>query len=1172
MSAFDHSRGEIGSGSTSNSGPSSRRRESGENKQWLPRRYHSSPYYHRNYRYEYGHPQSMSSGHSSVGYEGHGSQSYGSRRPEQNRSSGSSGTAEHSTAAFERRQYSRESSLNGSRDGSRHNSSNSGGDLIGGASNINHSGDLISPRSGSANGGSSFGTRGAKRDYWSGNSSSYSRPAYSRSRYYDEPRYRWNPSRNSPSSSYYHSVSPRDSVSAHSHQDLKPESKPSEGTDKTQNEVEQEGNANDEDDEAYSPKIGVPGRSDDSSKAVENVNIEKMKQESTAREDHTEDTAAKDGSKEIKPESTESVPKPLESTSSGPIDKLVIDKEQKEEKLENSSDIEWSEDEFPKSNGCIFPLQEVPYKLWGLKCTGKKARRAKMIYFTSGHIDSLDQYNFYGEVLGSFKKCEGVQLFGILSKLHEILKEKQSRLTEEYISRDHIWRDRCSIMDEHCRLIDDLEDRIKKDKENKKDEKKKKKEEQQRKAREQALKEEEERKQKARRARHHGDSVRTEAEFLDILATFEKEREKDPLVKAQYGAAIIPEQTMDPVQKMGLDKYMNSNNRVQDKDEWARRIVTDPIDTFTDAEQKKFEKAFGLYPKKFGRISKYMGGLRSPEECVLHYYVTKRKVDYKEIVASKNKRGKRKAKKKERGRRHSKEYRGKSDLKTPNTPDSSLAESSFETPVSISDKKESTGAMLRSHNFRRYSGPAKSPESPQTPSTPQETRLTPSTPQESRSVSESRRSASIARKSRDEDADMDVDDAETEPDSEAETEPDSDALYAGNRFSGDDTHAYHNIAEAVRPDSEKRDADSSALQHSSDAADSSEQTSNATLGTIASLAASTAVKVEQTELPDGRKSKRGRKRTREVSVDTSRDKRKERGHRLKNKVTSYWSVQESAEFPALLGQYGTNWDSIAKSLGSKTAPMVRNFYQRGLGVNPDWRKLAADADGRNASDSWSGQAVQTSMQPASVQQAQIHQVSSTQPYNEDETYISRRPSSSGHSVQALPTLQQPSKATNTPYSEHYPSGISRTPQQAQYAASSVASLPPLTRKPTIMSLLNNDSGTSPQEPPRFGSAPSAIASGVTLPPIRPSISNMINSAYDYRPALTTDAHYDLQPGSTFSNQLKREPPTFGDVQGSAALQQGQQPPSQDENGSSTHTEKRGMSALEGLAQVAFERK
>ena len=1162
MSAFDHSRGEIGSGSTSNSGPSSRRRESGENKQWLPRRYHSSSYYHRHYRYEHGHPQSMSSGHSSVGYEGHSSQSYGSRRPEQNRSSSSSETVEHSTAAFERRQYSRESSLNGSRDVSQQNSSNSAGDLIGGASKMNHSGDLISPRSGSANGGSSFGTRSAKRDYWGGNGSSYSRPVYSRSRYYDEPRYRWNPSRNSPSSSYYHSVSPRESISADSHQDLKPESKPSDGTHQTQTEVEQEENVNDEDDEAYSPKIGVPGRSDDSSKAVENADSEKVKQESTAQEDHAEGTAAKDGSKDIKPQSTETVPKPPKSTSSGPIDKLVIDTEQKEEKLENSSDVEWSEDEFPKSNGCIFPLQEVPYKLWGLKCTGKRARRTKMIYFTSGHIDSLDQYNFYGKVLTSFKKCEGVQLFGILSRLHEILKEKQSRLTEEYISRDHIWRDRCSVMDEHCRLIDDLEDRIKKDKENKKDEKKKKKEEQQRKAREQALKEEEERKQKARRARHHGDSVRTEAEFLDILATFEKEREKDPLVKAQYGAAIIPEQTMDPVQKMGLDKYMNSNNRVQDKDEWARRIVTDPIDTFTDAEQKKFEKAFGLYPKKFGRISKYMGGLRSPEECVLHYYVTKRKVDYKEIVASKNKRGKRKAKKKERGRRHSKEYRGKSDSKTPNTPDSSLAESSFETPVSISDKKESTGAMLRSHNFRRYSGPAKSPESPQTPSTPQEARLTPSTPQGSRRVSESRISASIARKSRDEDADMDVDDAETEPDSEAETEPDSDALYAGNRFSGDDMHAYHSIAEAVRPDSGKRDADSSALQHSSDAADSSQQTSNATLGTIASLAASTTVKVEQTELPDGRKSKRGRKRTRDASVDTSRDKRKERGHKIKNKVTSYWSVQESAEFPALLGQYGTNWDSIAKSLGSKTAPMVRNFYQRGLGVNPDWRKLAADADGRNASDGWSGQAVQTS-----VQQAPVHQMSSTLPYDDHETYISRRPSSSGNSVQALPTLQQPFKATNAPYSEPYSSGISHTPQQVQFAASSVASLPPLTRKPTIMSLLNNDNGTSPQESPRFGSA-----SGVTLPPIRPSISNMINSAYDSRPAPTTDAHYDLQLGATSANQLKREPPTFGDVQRSAALQQGQQPPSQDENGSSTHTEKRGMSALEALAQVAFERK
>lgn len=1201
MSAFDRSHGDTSNGSPSNSGASSRRREPGENKPWLPTRYRSSQYYHRYHRYEHGHSQSVSSGQPSAGYEDYNSQLHNSRRPEPSRSSSSGGINEHTVNGFDRRPYSRESNLSGLRDGLRHRSANSAGDLIGRPSSAtNHGGDLISPRSSSTNGNTSFSSRGVNRDYWNGNGSNYTRSGYGRGRHYDESRYKWNSARNSSSpSSYYHSVSPHDSVSTDLRQEFNGNTRTNDGVVDKSKEITHEKRKEDEqndnfegedlDDDAYSPKIN-PSEVSESS----NNQLIKATSKNTEHNDAIETDEAGSSpviKREIKDDGSaivKTVPTNIIASSSKAdimSDTKSKSTESNEPILENSSDLEWSEDEFSAPTGCIFPMQKVPYRLWSIKSISKKRRRLKMIYFSSGHIDNLTQYNFYGDVIMSFKKSKGVQLFDILSKLHAALKEKQSRLAEEYVSRDHIWRDRCSIMETHCKEIDDLENTIRKERENKKDKKKKKKEEQQRKAREQALKEEEERKQKARRARHHGDSVRTEAEFLDILATFEKEREKDPLVKAQYGAAIIPDQTMDPVQKMGLDKYMDSNNRVQDKEKWALRIETDPVDTFTEAEQHAFEKAFAMYPKKFGRISRYMGGLRSPEECVLHYYVTKRKVDYKEIVSSRNKRGKKKSKKKDKGRRHSRESRSRHELRTPKTPDSSMADSSFDTPGFSSEKKKSTGAMLRSHNFRRYPVPATSPESPQTSST-----QTPSTPRDTRDSSENRRSSLVTQKADDEDVALEddskreaksetdeVDDAETEPDSEAETEPDSDALYASSRFgtdgassfkAGEDTQGGFRMPGESHLSLNQRSSD---VMHSSSEITESSQPSNETVhSVVASLAAGAAAKMGHFTSTDSKRVRRGRKRTRDVPIESAKDKRREHGHRLKNKVTSYWSVQESAEFPVLLTEFGTDWDSIAKSLGSKTAPMVRNFYQRGLAINPGWRNLAAGADSRKPSEVINEHSVPSERAEFQQVSRQISPQQTAPSQDHHEQYIAREENSNEYNQQSRPALQQPYNISSSGRGGVHSSGTAglQQLQQSRPVPATSASVPILTRKPTIMSLLNDDNSLSTQEPPIFGSTSSPVAPNVGLPPIRPSISNMINPAYDTRPVYS-NPRYELQPGISTPSELKREPPTFGEVQRSAALQQNQQAAPQNV---SNRTAKRGLSALEALAQVAFERK
>lgn len=134
-----------------------------------------------------------------------------------------------------------------------------------------------------------------------------------------------------------------------------------------------------------------------------------------------------------------------------------------------------------------------------------------------------------------------------------------------------------------------------------------------------------------RRGRRHGDLVTTEAEFQEILQQLEKEQQADPMVKAQSVAAKIPDLILDSTERQ-MTFYMDSNNSVLDKYAWSQRVKSNCSDNFTPEEQELFCEGFCLYPKKFGAISRHLGGLRTAEECVIHYYATKKKFNYKQMV------------------------------------------------------------------------------------------------------------------------------------------------------------------------------------------------------------------------------------------------------------------------------------------------------------------------------------------------------------------------------------------------------------------------------------------------------------------------------------------------------------------------------------------------------------
>ncbi|KFY53190.1 hypothetical protein V496_07824 [Pseudogymnoascus sp. VKM F-4515 (FW-2607)] len=91
-------------------------------------------------------------------------------------------------------------------------------------------------------------------------------------------------------------------------------------------------------------------------------------------------------------------------------------------------------------------------------------------------------------------------------------------------------------------------------------------------------------------------------------------------------------------------------------------------------------------------------------------------------------------------------------------------------------------------------------------------------------------------------------------------------------------------------------------------------------------------------------------------------------------TTSYWTVQDQNEFPMLIERYGTDWHGIAKSTGTKTHTMIKNYYQRqvDLGHKELEEKARIADERRNRGES------ATPLPPQSMSQAQLQFQMTTQ--------------------------------------------------------------------------------------------------------------------------------------------------------------------------------------------------
>lgn len=365
--------------------------------------------------------------------------------------------------------------------------------------------------------------------------------------------------------------------------------------------------------------------------------------------------------------------------------------------------------------------------------------------------------------------------------------------------------------------------------------------------------------QSGRRGRRHGDLVTTEAEFQEILKSLENEQNEDPLKKAERVAATIPDLILDPVEKNDF-KFMDLNNIVHDKEAWTQRLATDFMDNFSEKEHEMFCDAFCRFPKRFGQISRFMGGIRGAEECVIHYYMTKKAVNYKFLVSQFKKKSSKKA---NRRKSKAKATTGVSSETPP--PVAVDTNDNLEVEVNVAGDSETVDEETDSGKKRKH----------------ESTAIISNSVEETNVDSESQPKKKL------------------KPSKEVETSTFVEPVpVPASTVTVTPNEAPEQVA---KPEFQ--------------------------------VDASAVIIPNTAELSNGH------------ALGTLDEKKKH--------ISSYWSITEVNEFPALLKVYGSRWSSIAEKLATKTATMVRNYYQRN-GNKHGWEDLVQAADYRLAQSSQSG--------------------------------------------------------------------------------------------------------------------------------------------------------------------------------------------------------------------------
>jgi len=146
----------------------------------------------------------------------------------------------------------------------------------------------------------------------------------------------------------------------------------------------------------------------------------------------------------------------------------------------------------------------------------------------------------------------------------------------------------------------------------------------------------------------YGDAVRSEAEFLEILASLENADLRDPDVRAARTAAVVPDLAVDPSERAEIISCTFDDERYRVEDPIETYGVRTPMETWTEAEVETYCKRYSLHPKQFGKISQELPD-KTTAQCVLFYYRMKNSIDFRSLSERRGRDGRRKKTKKRPG-------------------------------------------------------------------------------------------------------------------------------------------------------------------------------------------------------------------------------------------------------------------------------------------------------------------------------------------------------------------------------------------------------------------------------------------------------------------------------------------------------------------------------------------
>ncbi|SMN20156.1 similar to Saccharomyces cerevisiae YCR033W SNT1 Subunit of the Set3C deacetylase complex that interacts directly with the Set3C subunit, Sif2p [Maudiozyma saulgeensis] len=574
---------------------------------------------------------------------------------------------------------------------------------------------------------------------------------------------------------------------------------------------------------------------------------------------------------------------------------------------------------FPEQEACIFPLNRVETKLWELKHRERTYRISKQKYLLKRPIRTFKEYPFYRSNIEHHKNVIGPQLQIMGKSMDKFNHRHLLSLKNNYIMLKNSWEKDCKNMDESNKKVRKNELEFKKKQEEEKIERDKE---------EKRLDD-----QNANSSRR-----RNRADFVDDTEMESVMLQIDPDYKHVQAAATIPELELNSVDRFSL-KFKDVNNLTMDKDKWASRLITDSIDNFSEHEHELFLEGYLSHPKKFGKISHHMGGLRSPEECVLHYYNTKRKVDYKQLLLQKNKRRKSSAATKRRKKKEkileSAGSAAEIDVLHDNDEKVDIHEPDFIHPGENSgDEKEKNTTM---ENIKPEVPIAKPVEKPV------------AEPVE-KSVEE------LVEKSVEKPVEKPVEEplvqeTETLPKPVINSPPAQIAII-NSSF----------VPKEIAPATERHD-ESTIIPNGNVATDSVKQELIIPKKRVHDIAISR----EDTELSHETIHSTEDINNRVIDAENADESYDSDGMRKKHRImsdhkSSYWSVKESQAFPELLEKFGSQWSLISEKLATKSTTMVRNYYQRNA-AQYGWKAIVEDTDlRRNARSSDSVQQTQILIQ------------------------------------------------------------------------------------------------------------------------------------------------------------------------------------------------------------------